>query len=207
MKKILLSLTILFIISSSSIFSAETLTGTVLNTVVKIADEASAIEKDRQNQKFPYYKDLKLKINDLDSTSDLDLFYQTNRIPILWPTLQSLVFGFGTGVKAQGQIVTSRIYLNIDTSILSYGLGIMGTVWIVAALFSGSASTASDPELYTSILQIMAAGLVVSHGVQTLNTLFYGIGYNIRLKRDLNLIASVNPINQSFTIKTKFALS
>lgn len=207
MKKVLITF-LLFTISFSTLYAAETLTATALNTASKISDEAIAIDKGYQNQKYPYYKDLKLKIDTLDSNSDLDLFYKESKIPVLWPTLKSLVLGFGSGAKSQGQVLTSRVFFNIDTSIITYGLGAMATVWIVLSVFSSSTSSVSqDIDGYAPILQLMGAGLIISHGIQALNNFFYGIGYNIRLKRDLNLIASINPVDKSFTIGKKLVLS
>lgn len=197
MKKIFL-LSVLIIMINNQMFSS------AFDVVSLVVENVIEVKEDYKNQQYPYYKNLKLEIKDLDKSHDLDLFYKENKIPILKPTLQNLFIGFGSGSKAQGKVISAKIYQISDAIVISTALGytlIIGTL----DLLTGSAT--SEDINYGQIFYTALLIEGVLHSIQALDSLIYGSIYNYRLKHDLNLIAHYNPNSNQFSLSYKFIIS
>lgn len=202
MKKFILLL-IIFCVCINSLFSSSSLpiTSFIVKNTIELSD-------DLENRKHPPYKDLKLQIDLLEDTSDLGLFYKENKVPVLWPTFQNLIFGFGTGSKNQGRVVSSRIYMIADTAVISTALGSALILMFVEGIFTGGTSVISgNEESYKTIFKTALALEIALHSVQALDALIYGSIYNLRLKNDLQLAATINPLNKEVAVKAKILLS
>lgn len=200
MKKILLFFLFCFVFLNP-IFSSP------LDFAIGIIDTTQKIKEDTKNQRYPYYNDLKLEINNLDLNADINLFYNENKIPTLMPTVKALLLGFGSGSKAQGKAVSQNIYFLCDTTIIGAGISIALIYGFTEGFFGSVSNTSSDYSYFTTALIYTAVIEAISHTIQALDAVIYSNIYNAKLRHDLNLIANINPNDLSVSLGYKVKLS
>jgi hypothetical protein len=149
---------------------------------------------------------MKLIISDLDVKTNLDQFYQENKLPVIWPSLKNLVLGFGIGTKDQGKIVTSKIYQAIDTTIIAGGLSI-ALLSFFNDTFWSSVSSSNVEALAPQVLMYTAIAEIAMHSIEFIDALIYGNSYNIMMKNKLKVIAIIDSSSNSISVGTKFIIS
>ncbi len=199
MKKNILLLFLIFVSISSMFPSA-------LGSTFQIYEDIKHTQKEIENNTIPSRGEMKLIISDLDEKTNLDQFYQENKLPVIWPALKNLVLGFGTGTKDQGKIVTSTIYQAIDTTIIAGGLSI-ALLAFFNDTFWASVSSTNVEALAPQVLMYTAIAEIAMHSIEFIYALIYGSSYNVMMKNKLKLIAKIKPINNEVTIATKITLS
>lgn len=202
MKKFLIILITLFFVSNI-LLASDILQ--VVDLALSVGEGVVEAKESIENPEFPSYRNLKLRIDNLNINDDLDLFYQENKIPVLKPFLKNFFLGFGLGSKDQGRPKTAIAYSIIDTVIITPG--ILALVFFIPEQLLVSLSGDSMDSITIPIMLFSLAGLGLTHTIEAIDSLIYPAIYNSKLKKDLNLKASYNPFSKELSLGYKFVLS
>lgn len=194
-------LLLFFTLFVSNIF-ADSLVLDLISAGVNIANDIHDDKEEIKKMDKISIFEIKTRASKLEKGSDMNLFYEENKVDVFKAAILNLTIGFGIGSKIQGNFTSFQVQKMVDSISLATGLSVSLGLFVSGLIIPSFYALSSDELTKVIVTPLLISGgiIVVNHIYGFFNAIIYGNSFNNKLKKELNIAFVPNIESNSISV-------